>query len=674
VDSMSVPSTRSTDPGSSGEASAGASPDAPRPIDWDIFTEISETASYVFWLVQLEPERVLYVSPGFEQIWQRASDDLYQDPRLWVAAIHPDDRGAVLRAYESFLRDPDASPFDLEYRIVRGDGETRWIHDRARAVRSNGRDLDRVAGMAEDVTRRHVAEGALRESEQRFRQLVQSLPMPIWTCAPDGACTFLSDTWLDYTGVPMEAQLGDRWLEQLHPDDRARAARVWRAAVQSGEPYRIEYRIRRHDGEYRWFDTQGAPIRDEHGAIVKWFGANTDIHESRLLRESLREQQERFTKIAETVPGAIHSFRRRADGAMCFPYASAKIRDIYGVEPEALAEDGTPVVGRTHPADAERVRGEVLESARTMSPFHTELRAQMADGQERWIEIRSQPVVEADGSITWHGFLADVTPRKRIEAEIRSLNAALEDRVRVRTAELEAANRELEAFSYSVSHDLRAPLRAVDGYSSALVEDFGASLPPDAHRYVQEVRDGAQRMGTLIDDLLAFSRLGRQTLARRRVDTDTMVRGVLAELTTGAADRPLVLRVGALEPCEGDPALIRQVWVNLLSNALKYTRGRTPAIVEIGCERGDAQTVYVVRDNGAGFDMRYASKLFRVFQRLHRADEFEGTGVGLAIVKRIVDRHGGQVSVEATPGGGAVFRFSLSGGSEAPAFGPEIPP
>jgi PAS domain S-box-containing protein len=648
------------------EAGALPSPDAARLIDWEIFTDLSETVSYVFWLVQLAPERVLYVSPGFEPIWQRSAQELYEDPRVWTAAIHPDDREAVHRAYEQFLRGPEASPFDVEYRIVRRDGAIRWIHDRARAVRSNGHDLDRVAGMAEDITRRHLAEDAVRESEQRFRQLVQLLPMPVWTCAPDGSCTFLSDTWVEYTGVPMEEQLGDRWLEQLHPDDRARAAAVWRAAHETGARYDIEYRVRRHDGAYRWFYTQGVPIRDERGGIVKWFGANTDIHESVELRESMREQQLRFAKIAATVPGAIHSFRRRADGTMCFPYASASIRDIYGVEPEALTEDGSLVVRRTHPEDAERVRMQVLESARTMTPFHTELRAQITPDDEKWIEIRSQPVLEADGSVTWHGFMADVTARKRSEEEIRSLNAALEDRVRQRTEELESANRELEAFSYSVSHDLRAPLRAVDGYSSALVEDFGATLPPDARRYLHEVRSGAQRMGALIDDLLAFSRLGRQTLARRRVDTDAMVRDVVAELTAGAADRPLVMRIGALEPCEGDPALIRQVWVNLLSNALKYTRGRTPAIIEAGSERQNAQIVYFVRDNGAGFDMRYAHKLFRVFQRLHRADEFEGTGVGLAIVKRIVDRHGGQVSFDATPGEGAVFRFTLIGGPVSP--------
>ena len=658
---MSVPNTRPPEAASTSEAGALPSPDAARLIDWEIFTDLSETVSYVFWLVQLAPERVLYVSPGFEPIWQRSAQELYEDPRVWTAAIHPDDREAVHRAYEQFLRGPEASPFDVEYRIVRRDGAIRWIHDRARSVRSNGHDLDRVAGMAEDITRRHLAEDAVRESEQRFRQLVQLLPMPVWTCAPDGSCTFLSDTWVEYTGVPMEEQLGDRWLEQLHPDDRARAAAVWRAAHETGARYDIEYRVRRHDGAYRWFYTQGVPIRDERGGIVKWFGANTDIHESVELRESMREQQLRFAKIAATVPGAIHSFRRRADGTMCFPYASASIRDIYGVEPEALTEDGSLVVRRTHPEDAERVRMQVLESARTMTPFHTELRAQITPDDEKWIEIRSQPVLEADGSVTWHGFMADVTARKRSEEEIRSLNAELEDRVRQRTEELESANRELEAFSYSVSHDLRAPLRAIDGYSSALVEDFGATLPPDARRYLHEVRSGAQRMGALIDDLLAFSRLGRTDAgpaacrhrragARGRRRAHRRRRRPPARHADRCA-RALRGRSGADPPGVGEPVV---------------ERAQVHARPDAGHHRGGSERQRRRRSSTSCATTAPAStcatrtSCFGVFQRLHRADEFEGTGVGLAIVQRIVDRHGGQVWADATPGEGAIFRFTLS--------------
>jgi hypothetical protein len=249
---------------------------------------------------------------------------------------------------------------------------------------------------------------------------------------------------------------------------------------------------------------------------------------------------------------------------------------------------------------------------------------------------------------------------KQAEAAVQRLNEELELRVTERTAQLEMANKELEAFSYSVSHDLRAPLRAVNGFAKIVLERFADKIPADAQGYLDRIRNGGKQMGVLIDDLLAFSRLSRQTMKADTVNMKGLVENVLGELSSQHAGRPVEIKVGVLPEAAGDASLVKQVWVNLISNAIKYSRGRTPAVIEIGCETEAVENIYFVRDNGTGFDMRYVDKLFGVFQRLHRAEEFEGTGVGLAIVQRIVQRHGGRVWAEGVEGKGATFRFTLN--------------
>lgn len=267
-----------------------------------------------------------------------------------------------------------------------------------------------------------------------------------------------------------------------------------------------------------------------------------------------------------------------------------------------------------------------------------------------------------DGSLEYFStIMRDISALKAVEAEVRQLNTELEERVIQRTAQLQSANKALEAFSYSVSHDLRAPLRAIVGFSRMMQEDYGEQLDAEGNRYLKIVRENAKRMGELIDDLLNLSRLDRKEMSRQPVFLNEMITRVLSDLAPDLKGRQIEFAIADLPRCQADLSLLKQVWINLLSNAIKYTRYKSPAYIEVGYEIMDGEGVYFIRDNGAGFDMRYADNLFGVFQRLHSEQDFAGTGIGLAIVQRIIQRHGGRIWAEAAVNQGATFYFTLQG-------------
>ncbi|HLW59866.1 MAG TPA: PAS domain S-box protein [bacterium] len=296
----------------------------------------------------------------------------------------------------------------------------------------------------------------------------------------------------------------------------------------------------------------------------------------------------------------------------------------------------------------------------------TELTALRATGEEFPVEL-SIIVDPSSKPPVFTGFVRDITERKRAEDEIRALNRELEERVRQRTAQLEGVNQELESFSYSVAHDLRSPLITIGGFSRMLTEDYSAILPEDARRLIDQIVVSTQHMGSLINDLLSLSRLGRQPIQEQSVSPAEVVRHALAELNGARRERVADIRIGDLPRCRADSGLLKQVYVNLLSNALKFSRNREDARIEVGWRpdlSDPAFHTYFVKDNGAGFEMRYADKLFHVFQRLHRQEDYEGTGVGLAIVQRVIHRHGGRVWAEGEVGKGATFYFTLARSDE----------
>lgn len=312
-----------------------------------------------------------------------------------------------------------------------------------------------------------------------------------------------------------------------------------------------------------------------------------------------------------------------------------------------------------HPDDRDAARERVQRLSETSGIILSwENRIRRKDGTYRWLLWSAAGVPREK---VYYAAARDITERREMEEEVRGLNADLEKRVLERTAQLEAANKELEAFSYSVSHDLRAPLRKLDGFSDILQRRYGEMIGEEGLRLISIIRASSEHMGHLIDDLLAFSRLGRKELMDADVDMDALARSVVEDALRQEPDRAADVLVRPLAAARGDGAMLRQVLFNVVSNALKFTRRRARAEIEVSSRASDdgRETIYLIRDNGAGFDMKYADKLFGVFSRLHSVEEFDGTGIGLALVSRIVKRHGGRVWAEGAVDQGAAFYFTL---------------
>jgi len=333
---------------------------------------------------------------------------------------------------------------------------------------------------------------------------------------------------------------------------------------------------------------------------------------------------------------------------------------IHGRDPTILGGPGSDLRSDIHPADINHVSSEIRQAIDTTCDLMVNYRILWPDGSVRWLQSRARCVKSAEGTpVRLIGVVADITQQHLAQQAMHDMNDILEKRVAQRTRELEATNQELESFSYSVSHDLRAPLRAIDGFSRIVVGSADAGLTPESRRLLGIIRTNAARMAVLIDDLLAFSRLGRHSVRRVEVNMDLLVRDVVRHLTPESAPPRAAIHIEDLPACIGDPSMLKQVWTNLISNALKFTLPGPEASIRVYADTLDDQVVYWVSDTGVGFDMQYADKLFRVFQRLHRLEEFEGTGVGLAIVKRIVERHGGKVFAHSAVGEGARFGFTI---------------
>ncbi len=537
-------------------------------------------------------------------------------------------------AFETQHRRKDGSVFPVEVRT-----RPFWQGEHRFAV-----------SLARDMTERKRAEKALRDSERRLSEAQRIAHIGYWERNFDTNHIILSDEacrifGLSTQGFPYDLEKWhQQWLKLLHPEDQPRTAQAAADALRDGPPYNVEYRIIRPDGEIRFIHSEATVNRDETGRPHYMLGMMQDITERRRAEEALSSSEAELRTLIGAMTDVI--FVGNAEG---------RYLKVIDTNPSLLYKPSDELVGKTlhevFPKDqADFFFNHIKHALHTQTSVNFEYCIPIGNNP-LWFNATISPM-SADMYLM---VARDVTERKHAEEEVYRLNQELEQRVADRTVELKAANQELEAFAYSVSHDLRH----IDGFLELLQKRLSGMLDERSQHYMGTISDSARHMGQLIDDLLAFSRMGRYELSKTIVDLNALIQDAIAELELETQGLQISWSIGELPAVSGDRAMLRLVLVNLISNALKFSRERTPVKIKIDYQVSQSELIISVQDNGVGFDMAYADKLFGVFQRLHRVEEFEGTGIGLANVHRIIQRHGGRVWAEGELDQGATFYFTL---------------
>jgi PAS domain S-box-containing protein len=639
--------------------------------------------------------KLMEVNEQFEKLWGYSSAEAIGKTSLELG-LYPDtnesDRLRAIFREKGFIH-------DAESKMRSKSGELRDVLINSDIVKVGNEQF--VLATVQNITERKQ----LEIERQKFFLLAESSSEFIGMCDLDMNPLYVNPAGRRMVGLPdMAAACRVKVQDYYFPEDQRFIAEEFFPRVLREGHGDVEIRLRHFQtGEPIWVFYYLFSVHDASGTPLGWATVSRDITERRQAEESLRTYAERLKnlhRIDQAILKAIDSpetitreaILRVRDLLLCqrvsvgmFDFKKKEVRvfaatgnadsvvqtgqvfpeGLYGdlgilrqnqseiIEDSAKMET-VPVIGKT--IQSEGIRSSI--SAPILSPEG--LIGVLSIG---WDTPRIIPPEEQEIASEVANQISIALEQARLQQEIKRYTETLEQMVQQRTAQLEAANKELEAFSYSVSHDLRGPLRAVDGYTRMLLEDYQPRLDAEGKRICSVISDSARDMGKLIDDLLAFSRVSRTAMQPSTVDMAGIARSIFFEITTPEGRERIDFKVGPLPSVVGDPTLIRQVWVNLLGNAVKFSSKKARAAIEVSSEKQGQELVFCVRDNGAGFDMKYAAKLFGVFQRLHSTSEFEGTGVGLAIIQRIIDRHGGRVWARGEPGKGAAFYFTFGKGA-----------
>ncbi|MCY1163264.1 MAG: PAS domain S-box protein [Pseudomonadota bacterium] len=679
------------------------------------FRELAENVQDVFYNWDGKTGRIAYVSPHYEKIWGRSCESLYADPNSYMEAVLPEDRYILAHADE-ITRAGGVS--DVEYRIVSADGQIRWIRDNGCGVLDAAGELVRVVGTARDITDRKLADLRLASTNRALEMLSRSC-MAINRI--DDETGLLAEicrvavevgnyrmAWVGYAQddesrsiVPMaHAGVEDGYLATIRlswREDQTIGQGPAGRAVRSGKPaqsgdisrsgeqfhwqeealqrgYRNALCLPLHDGQRSFgvlclYSDEMLQFLDDEVGLLQELADNLAFGIGSLRARLERSRSQEATRQAALKVHEQASLLDRAQDAIMLRNLDSTLRYWNKGAERMYGWTAEEVLGRTM-EDLMYRRPQVLATAMRQTlagngDWTGELEEVARDGSVVWLEARWTVVRDEQGQV--NGVLCintDIRERKRAREEILKLNAGLEERVQRRTAQLEFANKQLEAFSYSVSHDLRTPLSTIDGFSNLLEKSLRKAITgPHAERsqhYLTRIRAGVNQMGDLIDAMLSLAQISRAPLQWEPADLSAMATALLSGYQEREPGRQVRVQVEPGLVVQGDPRLLKQVLGNLLGNAWKFSAGTEHTEIAFGHEINAAgETIYFVRDNGAGFDMAYAEKLFDAFQRLHSPSEFPGTGIGLTTVQRIILRHGGRVWGESALGKGATFYFTL---------------
>jgi PAS domain S-box-containing protein len=592
---------------------------------------------------------------GYTDLMGRSHYEIHPDlPEMWKEMHRRGLAGETLKSDNDLWIQADGTENWLRWAIV------PWHDDHG--------EIGGIIISAENITEGKRAEEALRLKDELLRLTSEMAKVGGWEFdAETGKGAWTDEVARIHDLDPAEDTSVEIGLNFYVDESRKKVEQAIQEAIQLAKPYDLELEMVTAKGNHKWVRTMALPIV-LNGKVVRVQGIFQDITERKQIEQELQEAQAELELKVQERTAALSEANALLQALMDnipdhIYFKDTQCRFIRNSRSQATSlglQDPSEAVGKTdfeffpHAAQSYADEQEVMRSGEPHVDF--EERVVWPDGRETWVTTTKMPLRTVEGqTIGIFGISHDITERKRAEQAIRQLNTDLEKQAE----QLQAANKELEAFSYSVSHDLRAPLRAIDGYTRILLEDYEPFLDDEGKRICGVISREARRMGQLIDDLLSFSRLGRKEMYSSKIDMNSLAASVFEELAKEENRERIDFELGKLPMAKGDSSLIRQVWVNLLSNAIKFTSKKERSIIEVGSKYTREEQIYYVRDNGAGFDMEYGNKLFGVFQRLHSEGEFSGTGVGLAIVQRIVRRHGGRVWAQGEVEQGATFYFAL---------------